>query len=210
MSRFNSILKGTLARKPITVPMWGGATFTCDVVPLLGGVEAEVLKAAREFAQKRGIAEPRNGDPIYELGIWVHTLLHACKDHETPAEAPAPFFESADEILDHLDRDRIALLFEAQQSWQDHCAPRPRSMDTAEYFKAVIDHAIAPEDAEELPFERFAPILRRGFVHFMARQLYASLQLNVLHGLTSQGAESSSKSASENPGSGEPPPSAVN
>lgn len=176
MSRFSKLVKGSKARKPFALSLPNAVEdVQIALVPLSGADEVETFAQARAFAKSKGIDDPKQGDPIYERAIWASTLLIACIDPESLEAAPVPFFDSVEEILGGLDRDRIALLFEAQQAWQDECSPRPGSMSAVEFVDMTFACARAAEGAD-LPFERLRPVTRRSFVHTLALQ-YVALQL---------------------------------
>lgn len=200
MARYSQIKKGTRARRTVSFPMMDGTVIECDVVPLLSDAEAEILAGARSFAKARGVENPGDGDPIYELGRWVHTVARGCVDKDSPADAPQPFFDGGvEQILDPvdgLDRDRIALLFVEQEHWQDACAPSPKGLSAGEYLAEVLAHAEAPEHAT-LPFARWRPVMQSSFVRTMAAQLSTLLKLKSLHG--SDGADEERSSATSPP-----------
>ena len=193
MSRFSKLVKGTRARKPFALALPNAAEdVSIALVSLSGADEVEVFAQARAFAKSKGIDDPKQGDPIYERAIWASTLLLACIDPESPESSPVPFFDSVEEILGGLDRDRIALLFEAQQAWQDETSPRPGSMSAVEFVDMTFACARAEEGAD-LPFERLRPVTRRSFVHTLALQ-YVALQLGRSPtGPVSPGTESASE-----------------
>jgi len=204
MTRYGQIKKGVRARKRIELPMMDGSVVACDVVPLLSSGDAEILAGARAFAIARGVAEPKDGEPLYELGRWVHTIALGCVDPDSPAHAPQPFFDGGvEQILDPkdgLDRDRIALLYVEQELWQDQCAPSPKGMGAGEFLAQVLAHAGVPEGAD-LPLRRWRPVMQQSFVHTMARQLASLLQLKSLIG--SDGAEGEKSSAISKPNANE-------
>lgn len=197
MARFAQVAKGAAARHAVEVVLLDGTAWRVDVVPLVGEAEADVLVGARTFAKAHGLDDPKRGDELYELGIWVHTLLVACLDPDEQAK-PVRAFDSVEQILDRgtgLDRDRIAFIFEAQQRHQDACSFRKRGLDQGEYIQAVVEHAFADEDAEELPFELWQPATRRSFVHSMAKHLMSLDEGKSLFGLGSQGTPTNSPSS---------------
>jgi hypothetical protein len=172
MSKFSQIARGTRALKVIDLPLPDGVTAKCAVRPLLGSEEAAILTAARAYAKDRGVDDPRDGNPIYELGFWVHTLVHGCVDAD---DAAAPFFDGGvEQILGALDRDRIALMFEQQQAWQDECSPRVTSMTGDEYVAHILKIASSAEDAD-VPFDRWRPALLASFLRTTALQLVVAL-----------------------------------
>lgn len=209
MAKFSQIAKGAAARHPVTFPLLSGQEVTCAVVPLIGEAEADVLTGARAFAVSRGVADPKAGEPIYELGLWIHTLVRGCVDADSPEDKPEPFFDGKDadgkalpdggvqQILDPrrgLDRDRIALLFQAQQAWQDECAPGPKTLDPAQYLAEVYRHAGVPEGLA-LPLEEWRHAMRRSFMRSTCKALVDALQLKSLFGSLTQDTPRSSTSS---------------
>jgi hypothetical protein len=186
MATFGQIAKGKRARRALEFPLLGGTTdgepplLKVDVVVLTALEEAAVLAKARAFAKERGVDEPKDGNPIYDLGQWIHTLAVACVDSESPEDAPRPFFEGgAEQILasELLGRDVIAYLYEHQQSWQDEVSPRARKIGAAELVAHVVEVA-ASEDPS--PFLRLVPALRWSLHRSMAVALLTSPTLKSL------------------------------
>src|SRR6185503_10971841 len=132
MSRFENILKGKKARKPVEFPAPIDAEnpekkTLVDLVVLSGDEEAAAIQAARAYAKAKGADEPKAGDPHFDLGLMVHTLARACLDPDAPGsfafffavtEGSEDFDEMAKSILGRLDRERIAYLHGLQQVWQ--------------------------------------------------------------------------------------------
>lgn len=180
MSKFADIAKGRRARRmvpfPGTIaPAEGAPEQVLDLIVLSGTEEAEVLERARSFARNKGVDAPKAGDPEYDLGLMVHTLLVACKDHDSPPEAPAPFFASASEILDNLDRERISYLYTLQQVWQDELSPNgAKGLDEEKIWQLIIE-AAEEEDTHRF-FERLPPATLGRLLHFTARRLLSALR----------------------------------
>ena len=170
MAKFRDIALGPLARRAIEFPLPSGRIVKVDVVPLFGESEAAVLKEARAFAQERGIPDPKDGDELYELGRWIAVIVRGVVDPDSPEDAPQPFFDGgAAQILDErtgLGREWIALLFEAQQAWQDELAPRPKGMNAGEYLTAILNIIQAPPRSE-LPFFRWRRVLQDSFLRML-------------------------------------------
>lgn len=172
MGRFSAIAKGTRATRPVVLS-YGGADVPLAVRPLTGAEEAEALAEGRAYAVGKGIAAPGPTDRLYEIGYMAATLVLGCVDADDPG---APFFSSAAEVLDNLDTDRIAYLYEQQQAWQDWCSPRPKDMDAGEFIALVLQLAEegAGADADD-PLVTLRPSLRLSFARTLARQYQASL-----------------------------------
>jgi hypothetical protein len=172
MGRFSAIAKGTRATRPVVLA-YGGADVPLAVRPLNAAEEADALAEGRAYAVGKGIAAPAPTDRLYEIGYMASTLVLGCVDADDPA---APFFASAAEVLDNLDTDRIAYLYEQQQAWQDWCSPRPKDMDAGEFIALVLRLAEegAGADADD-PLVMLRPSLRLSFARTLARQYQASL-----------------------------------
>ena len=138
---------------------------------VLSGIElTDILEAAREFAKKRGVDKPEPTDPLYDLGMSVHTLALACvdPDHPDPDSPDALFFDGGvDQILasPHLGRDGITYLREMHETWQDLCAPQAKKLDIAEFDIALDEIA----SSGGLPFYySLGPAVRWNLTHTMA------------------------------------------
>lgn len=199
--KFSQIIRGTRARKTVTVEgIEGpdGALLPIDVRPLNGMEQADVLARARAFAEGKGVKEPRDGEPIYELGKQVHTLLLGCLDHDSPTDKPTPFFANAEEILDGLDRDRRSYLYELQEAWEDQCAPRPSAMEAKDFMQWCMD-VCAANEGDDGPFVQLRPVLRWSCVRTLAA-------IHVLSQTHRSGSGSPSESASTTTTSPSPTP----
>lgn len=171
--RFAQITKGTRARRTIALEMPEGGSARVDVRPLNGLEEADVLAKARAFAESKGVKAPRDGEPLYELGRQVFTLLLACLDPDSAA--PVPFFLSPEEVLE-LDRDRRSYLYECQESWEDQCAPRPsvaRDTDFVSWCMKVV----TADEGDDGPFVTLRPVLRWSYMRILASLHVTSLAL---------------------------------
>jgi len=171
MARFSDIAKGRRARKAVVL-MLGDRAVDVDVRVLGADEDIDIAADSVKFAKSKGIESPAPGDEVYDRAERALTLLRACVDHESPEEAPVPFFASLDEILTSPDlaRDHIAYLVEEQVRWQEECSPRRRTLSTAEYIVAVAKSA----EGDMGPFVNMVPGLLWGFVHTMALQLIDS------------------------------------
>lgn len=180
MAKLADIIKGRRARR--TVPFPGiidtegtdQAELVLDVMVLDGENQALALQRAREFAKGKGVDAPKPGDPEYDLGHMVHTLLLACVDHTSPADAPAPFFSSVEQILKHLDRERIAFLHAQWEAFQDSLSPLSKALNEPAIWQMVVE-AAAEEDPLRF-FEKLPPATLARLLHFTAKQLVTVLQ----------------------------------
>lgn len=206
MAKFSDIAQGAFARRSLTFMLPSGVSCTVDLGLVLGDAEAAILRDARAFAMERGVLDPKNGDPLYELGVWVHTIARGVLDPESPPDAPRPFFDGGvAQILDErtgLGREWISLLFEAQQAWQDELAPRPKEMGAQEYFLSLLQIAEAPPKAE-LPFFRWRRVLQDSFLRTCCGMLVGR-HLSKLQP-TAPSSDDSTNSATSAPPSTSPP-----
>jgi hypothetical protein len=166
---------------------------TADVRPVelsLPWDEKVVFEQARAFAKAGGVDKPSDDDPVYVLGIWVHTLLAACSALDGDDKGQ-PFFADVDEILKGLDRDRISYLYEQQQRVQEDHGMRQDRM-TEEQFLAAVHECVRKEaDDPTFPLWRWGPTLRLTFMRRLAVLLWNSPQDKLLSGSTSGGVSSS-------------------
>lgn len=210
MAKFKDVAEGQLARRAVEFPLPSGRLVTVAVVPLFGESEAEILAAARAYAQAHGVPDPKKGDELYEFGIWVHTVVRGVVDPDSPADAPQPFFDGGvAQILDPrsgLGREWIALLFEAQQAWQDELAPRPKEMGAVEFLQHIMTIVEAPPRAE-LPFFRWRRVLQDSFLRTLCKTLFAPHPGKSPLGATSPDTLASLTTSASQPTSNTPKPS---
>ncbi len=137
---------------------------------VLTGIEtAECLHKAREFAISKGVASPAAGDPIYDLGIMVHTLAIGCVDPDSPESSRALFFDGgASQILEGLDQDRIAFLYARHEIWQDECSPQALRLTTQDAYAHIVKVTVSDDDTV---FTQMRPGLAWTLFRFMACQL---------------------------------------
>lgn len=190
--RFAQLIKGTRAVKPVTFSIWGSDA-KLAVRPMTGLEEGEAYAAARAYAVSKGVADPKPTDRIYEIGVMANTIAIACVDveaHETR------YFSNANEVLDNLDTDRIAYLFEAQQLWQDECSPLVKSMTEAQWAAKIIE---VTEAAEEVDFlSPMRPVMRLAFLRLTVSRLFRSLTDN--SGSSTVSADAPTNSANQSDG----------
>jgi hypothetical protein len=166
---------GKRAESPITFPLAiNGESQEVTVLasPLTGAEESRVLVFALEYAKAKG-AEPKEGEPLFDLAVMVKTIELGILDPDSPPTARTPFADGGpDQVLELLGRETIAFLYEAQQQWQDMCSPSVRRVKAEE----LIEHIIALAEADDdLPFVRLSPGLRWICTRSMARLLTSSL-----------------------------------
>jgi hypothetical protein len=165
-------------------------------VRALTGIEQlAILERAAAEAQKRK-AEPKQGDPVYDLLVAAHTLAVACVDPDDPHLQP--FFDGgAEQILasEELGTDGIAALCEQQALWQDACAPQALTLTDDELKLAIVELA-GPGGADF--FLRLRPGLRLMLARFMAGLLLSSQWGNSPSGGSSDAATPSEKTTPPN------------
>ncbi len=172
--KFSSLVLGTRAVHRVLLPLAGVAEPVPVLVrPLSGTEEGDVLQQARAYAIGKGVKDPKDGDRLYDLGLMVNVLAIACMDVD---DAGKPFFDQgAPQVLDNLDADRIALLYEAQQLWQEECSPRKSKMTGDGWITKVIECAEAAEGED--PFAFMRPGLRSSFMRITVQAYLALLPL---------------------------------
>ncbi len=172
--KFSAIIKGAADVRPIELALPGVAEpIRLGVRPLSAWDESDAIEKARAFAVARGLPSPTQDDELYVFGVWIYTLALTCVslDGEDKGE---PFFESADEILKGLDRDRISYLFEQQQRVQEDHGMRKERLSPDQMLAAV--HELVQKEVGDptLPFWKWGPSLRASFMRLLAVLLWNS------------------------------------
>lgn len=175
MARLRDMAKGDLAYCPKSLPLLDGQKLDIAISILPFGEEGRALAAAREYAIKQGVADPKKGEPLYERAIALQTIFLSCFD---PDQLPnrVRTFESIKEIEDVLDHDRVAMVFQWQRSWQKAIAPSPKGMTASDYIKMVVQTAEAEEE-EEVPLFSLPPKQQAALWRFTCALSLSLLQL---------------------------------
>jgi hypothetical protein len=197
MARFSDVQKGTRARRTVEFPQANTrssllaplpeleqrratdntdsqAAILVDLVVLSGEEESLALEQARAMAIKAGVAEPKLGEPLYDLALMVFTLLYGVIDHDDQANR-TQFFESAQQIRSSLDRERITYLYAQHELWQNECSPQAKSLSDAEFFKFIVEMADSGDPS--IPFGKLQPVTAAIFMRTMAKLLLSSPML---------------------------------
>lgn len=186
MPKFSSIVAGPRARKRVVLPLpgaacdgetgkWDGPTVDVDVRTVRADEHDKVLASARRYAIENGVAEPSDGDELFERGRILHTLAIACVDVDSPVDAPAPFFDGGvEQILssESLTPEVLAYLYEQQAIFQDESSPLMKTQSPVEFTAALM--ATAEGDMSFFVYSR--PGLRWSFTHTMAKLLAESMK----------------------------------
>jgi hypothetical protein len=154
---------------PATIASVGGVEVACRVRHLMADQEAAILQEARAFAKARGVDDPKPDDPLYLFGMMVSTVLRGYVDADGAPGELDPFFDGGvDQVLRHLDQDRIAYLWAAQCAFQDACSGRAVKLTDVEVLGRV--HAIAAaEPGDAAPFADLRPFQQQQLMRAMAK-----------------------------------------
>lgn len=148
------------------VPTDGAGVVLVDVRVLDILEEAQCAADARSFAKAQGVDDPREGNPIYDYALMVHVVVRATIDHDSPADKPEPFFDGGATQAWKLDRERIAMLYEHQASWQAACSPRKLNLSEGEFLGFVTSLVVDDSDA---PFDSLPLATVRNSMRTLAR-----------------------------------------
>lgn len=164
--KFSQITKATPPRlRGIKCTTVYGSTFELDI-GLMSGAQEEI---AMGNAQRRAAKLATGGETElnFEMALAVEEILAAGIDPESPDDRPEPFFASAEEILTHLDRERIAYLAETQRAFQDEISPRTKVLSPEAYTQAVTDFALR-EDCSDHAFFAWPRVTQAAFLRQLA------------------------------------------
>jgi hypothetical protein len=159
----------------VDLPLTDGRVVQVDLRILTPLETIEVLGAAYGEAKGKGVTEPEDGQPIYDLALMVQTLVRACVDPDSPPEAPALFFDGGVEgILASplLGTDTIAFLFELYEQHADTMAISPKELDEGTLRNLIESSA----GGDLLPFSKLRPGMQWTFVRSMASLLRSFLK----------------------------------
>lgn len=136
MARARDIILGTPKRRPCSVTAIDGATSLQFALVLLPSeASTKIAKGAREYAQARGVADPKPEDVLFLRGKWAHTILLATVDPDSPLETPAPFFDDVPQIERMLDDAGQVHVVQEQKDFQDEYAPAGEGLSPEEYTR---------------------------------------------------------------------------
>ncbi len=196
MATWQQVRKGKLARRRALLPLGaqplplptvgpdgklsapnvGDDTAPLDLRILTSGELGEVLARAQADARAKD-AEPREGDPIYDLARMEHTLLLCCIDPDSPDEAPRLFFASIEEIRKSPDlgQDKLAYLYELQQRFQAECSPKHDKLGLEDILAGMLVLGGEDEESAARFFVSLGPDFQWSFTRSMACQWRISL-----------------------------------
>lgn len=142
----NQVLKGFSARKRgVAFTTLHGIECECDLGLLTAEHDDEILEAATARTKLKN-GSPKHGDPIFDFACAVERVSRACLDPESPVDAPARFFASADEVRANLDRERINYLAAHQDVLQSSVSPRKANLTDDEWLSITLKLATSEAD----------------------------------------------------------------
>lgn len=171
--KFSSLQLGARAERVIELPnrQHEGKPVEIILRALTAAEESDALRRGFEFAIQKGNEKPAAGDPLYDLGVMVHTLALGCLDPDSPIDDRTPFFDGGADQIMKLGRETIHFLYQRQELWQDECSPYMRTMSADELMAKVQEVASSSDDG---PFLRMSPATRWIFTRTTARLLLGS------------------------------------
>lgn len=152
-----------------------------------------VYQKAGEFALSRGVKDPNETDPIYNIGVSIYTCAIACVDPDSDVKNPEPFFgtrgdieSAARELLDsiHIGRDGIVYLAEQHEAWQDLCNPQANKIPPSRFYEGIVSMADDDPDVALKTFLAWRPGMRFRSACFLAKLLKTLLSEKSFSGAT--------------------------
>lgn len=174
MPNFSKVIGGSRVREPVEMQLVNGDKVQVDLRMLTPMETIQVVEEATKFARERNAAIIDDGNPIYDLGIFVHTLALAVVDPEFK-DREVPYFDGgADQILNSqlLGRDSIAHLFALYEIHVDRMSLSPREM-SEDGLKQMIESCA---EGDMLPFSRLRPGMQWSFTRSTAKLLRGFLR----------------------------------
>lgn len=162
MAKFSKLARGSRGEKSAQIPSPDPDGEPISViVRAINAIEEEaVLVAARARAVGQGVADPKIGDPIYDLSVMVETIAAAYFDAESTASDRQKFFDGGADQVREYGREAVAYIYELQQAWQDEVAPTIKSLSTHEVVEAFTKLGGEDETQARDFFYRLRPGLR--------------------------------------------------
>jgi hypothetical protein len=166
--KFAQLTLGGRARLAVPLAL-GDMTVLVDVKVLSMAEEAEIATYAASFAKARGSATLNTDDPLYTYGRALKTVALSTLDHDSPVDAPVPFFSGVEEIMASgiVTVQHVMLLAEHQARWQEENSPGGQDLSFADLLERI--EKIAEGDPD--PFVSLAQHTRWQLVRIMARLL---------------------------------------
>lgn len=175
---------------------------------LLPAEQDLAYERALAFARKRGCEKADNTDPSYNLGLSVYMLALSGVDPDSDPRAPEPFFGESGDVesavhailhCEHLTRDGIIYLAEAQELWQNAASPQAMKLGPKRLWELVGELAASEDPKVWLSLE---PATRWIFARTMAVQLVSLLMDRSPSGETAPESTSNGKSPDPSASSG--------
>ena len=176
--KFSDLKLGKRNERTVELPLLAGeegaeTAVKVVVVPADGDESGDIASFALEYARSKGAKDPKDGDPLYDLGALIRTLALTVLDAESTTKPRAKFFDGGNADVQTLPRETMVYLFERQQTWQSEVSPTCKDMGPAEFMSAVIALAKAEDDGF---FVGLLPGTRWKLAHFMALLLVPLLE----------------------------------
>jgi hypothetical protein len=205
-AKFQELALGFEARRKVDLPLLNGTVVAVDVVAVPTFEIIDIESDACKFAEKKGVVNPKPGQPIYDRALHMYTVLRTCLDHDV-REKQERFFESLDQIGNHLDPDRVAFLYHHQRAWQEKISPLGYGdLSPEKFIEMGLSMAYGGEEDFSLPFDNSPRRTQLSFVRQLARAYFGLLSHKSTAGSLSADEETNSKSSSENETPVAPPP----
>ena len=177
MSKFSQICKGARARKAgVECTTLEGEAFTLDLRLMNAAEEAAVIERASKYAKEHD-GEAKETNLVFQFANACEIVAIASVDPESPADAPAPFFDDVKQVREHLDRERILYIAETQRAFQDEVSPRQLRLTESAYIATLWSFAQEEIDLNN-PFFRWPRSTQWNFLHTFSSRHIHLLELN--------------------------------
>lgn len=148
-------------------------------------------------AAKKAGAEPKRGDPVYDIHWWAHIVGTAYLDVDSSPGSRRPAFPGgAAQVLKKLSTESIAYLFQEQMRWQEEVSPSFKARSIEELVDIVEKVAM---DGGDFFFAALSPSTQCHSARFMAALLVSSPDTTWRNGSPSGASTASSSSSPPKP-----------
>lgn len=140
---------------------------------LAGSAMGHARGLAKEWARKNKSADPKDGDPNYDMALKAAIVSMGVTQPVEDPNAPLLYPGGFEEVIHELDDDVISYLYAIWEQHRERMSPMKLSIEPAEFLNGVRVMADDDESAALVFFSRLHPGTQLTFTRLLAA-LYVS------------------------------------